>query len=117
MIDYNSVARTFGSWDDITRLDSHFALRFDAVAPGTFRVTETNVPHKENVSYLGDGTNETQWVYNFALPLWALHAFHIGDAATRSRRAQSLATPSDRVAFFNHFASHDGSGLVPRVVY
>ena len=85
----------------------------DEVSPGTLLVTETNVPHAENVSYFGDGTNEAQWVYNFALPPLVLCAFHTGDATTLSRWAQSLTTPSDRTTFFNFLASHDGIGLNP----
>ena len=29
-------------------------------------VTETNVPHRENISYFGDGYDEAQMVYNHA---------------------------------------------------
>src|SRR5690606_27187089 len=39
----------------------------DAVAPGVLLVTETNVPHRDNISYFGDGTNEAQMVYQFPL--------------------------------------------------
>src|SRR4029079_8365664 len=39
----------------------------DAVAPGARLLTETNVPHAENVSYFGDGTDEANLVYQFAL--------------------------------------------------
>jgi sucrose phosphorylase len=35
-----------------------------AVAPHVWLLTETNVPHKENVSYFGDG-DEAQMVYQF----------------------------------------------------
>ncbi|OQY08990.1 MAG: sugar phosphorylase [Marinitoga sp. 4572_148] len=38
-------------------------------------ITETNVPHKENISYFGDGYNEAQMVYNFSLPPLVLHSF------------------------------------------
>lgn len=85
----------------------------DEAAPWVLLVTETNVPHEENVSYFGDGVNEAQWVYNFALPPLVLHAFQTGDATTLSRWAQSLRTPSDRTTFFNFLASHDGIGLNP----
>jgi hypothetical protein len=50
------------------------------VAPHVHLITETNVPHVDNISYFGDGTNEAQLVYNFALPPLTLHAFHTGDA-------------------------------------
>ena len=52
----------------------------DEVAPHVLLVTETNVPHADNVSYFGDGTNEAQLVYNFALPPLVLHSFAAGNA-------------------------------------
>lgn len=85
----------------------------DVVAPGVVLITETNVPHQENVSYFGDGRNEAQMVYNFSLPPLALHAIHTGNAETLSQWAKTLALPSDEATFFNFLASHDGIGLTP----
>ena len=85
----------------------------DEVAPHVLLITETNVPHADNLSYFGDGTNEAQLVYNFALPPLVLHSFATGNAEKLTRWAQSLALPSDRVTFFNFLASHDGIGLNP----
>jgi sucrose phosphorylase len=85
----------------------------DEIAPHILLITETNVPHTDNISYFGDGTNEAQLVYNFALPPLVMHALLRGDATYLTRWAQSLALPSDRVAFFNFLASHDGIGLNP----
>ena len=45
----------------------------DEVAPHVMLITETNVPHADNVSYFGDGYDEAQMVYNFALPPLVLH--------------------------------------------
>jgi hypothetical protein len=83
------------------------------VAPHVLLITETNVPHADNVSYFGDGTNEAQLVYNFALPPLVLHVLQTGNAERLTRWAQSLALPSDGVTFFNFLASHDGIGLNP----
>jgi sucrose phosphorylase len=85
----------------------------DEVAPHVMLITETNVPHADNISYFGDGTNEAQMVYNFSLPPLVLHAFQTGSAETLSRWAEKLILPSDRVTFFNFLASHDGIGLNP----
>ncbi len=85
----------------------------DDVAPHVHLITETNVPHKENISYFGDGKNEAQLVYNFALPPLVLHTFRTGDASALSGWASSLKLPSDRTTFFNFLASHDGVGLNP----
>jgi sucrose phosphorylase len=85
----------------------------DEVAPHVQLITETNVPHEDNLSYFGDGTDEAQLVYNFALPPLLLHTFHTGNARALSNWAKGLALPSDRVTFFNFLASHDGIGLNP----
>ena len=85
----------------------------DEVAPHVMLITETNVPHRDNVSYFGDGTNEAQLVYNFSLPPLTLHSLQTGDATALTRWAQSLALPSERVTWFNFLASHDGIGVNP----
>jgi glucosylglycerate phosphorylase len=83
------------------------------VAPQVQLITETNVPHAGNVSYFGDGTNEAQLIYNFALPPLILHSFHTGDARALSNWAKTLILPSNKTTFFNFLASHDGIGLNP----
>lgn len=85
----------------------------DVMAPSVMLITETNVPHADNVSYFGDGTNEAQLVYNFALPPLLAHALLRGDATHLARWARTLELPSDQVTFFNFTASHDGIGLNP----
>jgi sucrose phosphorylase len=85
----------------------------DAVAPHVALITETNVAHTENLSYFGDGTNEAQLVYNFALPPLVLHTFLTGDAGRLAGWVAGLSLPSQRVTFFNFLASHDGIGLNP----
>lgn len=85
----------------------------DAVAPEVLLITETNVPHADNISYFGDGTNEAQLVYQFPLAPLVLHAFATGDATRLSGWARDLAPPSASTAFFNFLASHDGIGVVP----
>ncbi len=85
----------------------------DEVFPQGLIISETNVPHADNLSYFGDGANEAQLVYNFALPPLVLHTLHTGNARALTRWASSLALPSTTVAFFNFLASHDGIGLNP----
>jgi len=82
------------------------------VAPHAALITETNVPHGENVSYFGDGTDEAQMVYNFALPPLVLYTFYRNDASTLTAWAQSLDYPSQTTTFFNILDSHDGIGLM-----
>ena len=85
----------------------------DAVAPWVYLITETNVPHEENLSYLGDGSDEAHLIYQFALPPLVLHTLHTGDASRLTAWASDLYLPSDQVTFFNFLASHDGIGLRP----
>jgi len=97
---------------------THHVIQFlraalNEVAPHVHFITETNVPHADNISYFGDGTNEAQLVYNFALPPLTLHTFHTSDARVLSNWAKTLTLPSDRTTYFNFLASHDGIGLNP----
>ncbi len=85
----------------------------EEAAPGVMLITETNVPHMDNISYFGDGTNEAHLVYNFALPPLVLHSLATGNAEKLTHWAQSLVLPSDSVTFFNFLASHDGIGVNP----
>lgn len=85
----------------------------DQVAPGVMLITETNVPHLDNISYFGNGGNEAQLVYNFALPPLTLHALLTGNAQPLTAWASTLSLPSPTVTFFNFLASHDGIGLNP----
>ncbi len=95
---------------DMVRL---FRTILDHVAPEVIIITETNVPHQENVSYFGNGSDEAQLVYNFSLPPLLLHAFAAGDGKVLRQWAQTLSTPSEHTTFFNFTASHDGIGVRP----
>ncbi|VFS43573.1 sucrose phosphorylase [Enterobacter cancerogenus] len=95
------------------RLIQLFRAIADDVAPGTVIITETNVPHKDNISYFGNGENEAQMVYQFSLPPLVLHAVHRQDVRALCQWAASLNLPSMRTTWFNFLASHDGIGLNP----
>lgn len=84
----------------------------DTVAPGVAIITETNVPHKLNVSYFGNGYDEAHMVYNFALPPLVLHTFYREDATALSKWAKELRSPSKVATFFNMLDTHDGIGLM-----
>jgi sucrose phosphorylase len=97
---------------------THWVIKFlraalNEIAPHVHLITETNVPHIDNISYFGDGSDEAQLVYNFALPPLTLHTFHTGDARVLSGWAKNLTLPSNKTTFFNFLASHDGIGLNP----
>ncbi|MCX7802915.1 MAG: alpha-amylase family glycosyl hydrolase, partial [Meiothermus ruber] len=88
-------------------------LVLDIKAPQVVLVTETNVPHQDNIAYFGNGHDEAQMVYQFPLPPLVLHTFRTGDASKLAAWAASLKPPSERTTFFNFLASHDGLGVVP----
>lgn len=94
------------------RIVKLFRAIFDAVSPGTFLITETNVPHADNISYFGQG-DEAHLVYQFPLPPLVLHTFLHEDATPLTAWAAALAPPPQGAAFFNFLASHDGIGLNP----
>ncbi|MFW6212279.1 MAG: alpha-amylase family glycosyl hydrolase [Spirochaetota bacterium] len=85
----------------------------DELAPWVVIITETNVPHEQNLSYFGSGHDEAHMVYNFSLPPLTLDAFLRGDASRLTAWAQTLETGSPQTTFFNFLASHDGVGLLP----
>lgn len=84
----------------------------DAVAPDVVLVTETNVPHAENISYFGTG-DEAHMVYQFALPPLLLHALQRGRADILAAWAASLEPTPPGCTFLNFTASHDGIGVRP----
>ena len=90
-----------------------FRAVLEEAAPWVVVLTETNVPHAENVAYFGGGRDEAQMVYNFALPPLVLHTVASGDATALRDWAATLRTPSDETWFLNFLASHDGIGVRP----
>ncbi len=83
-------------------------------SPGTLVVTETNVAHVENLSYLGDGEiAEADMVYQFALPPLVLHTLTTGDPAALVEWSPLAATPWPGTTTLSFLASHDGVGVRP----
>ena len=85
-------------------------------------LTETNVPHRDNISYFGGDLaidvpgkapdmEEAHMVYNFALPPLVLHAAVSGDARPLTDWAASLPALLAGSYFLNFLASHDGVGV------
>ena len=96
---------------------THEVIKFfrdflEVVAPETILLTETNVPHEENVSYFGKG-DEAHLVYQFALPPILLHGLLEGTANHLTAWASDLESPPKGCAFLNFTASHDGIGVRP----
>ena len=83
-----------------------------ATCPGAILLTETNVPHEENISYFGDG-DEAQMVYQFSLPPLLLHAIHSANTQYLYDWLKHLSPPPEGCTYFNFTASHDGIGVRP----
>jgi glucosylglycerate phosphorylase len=97
----------------------------DLLAPGVILITETNVPHEENISYFGDplpvadgdtqpaAGDQAHMVYQFPLAPLVLHTFYSEDASILTRWAADLELPYSNTTYFNFIASHDGIGIRP----
>jgi sucrose phosphorylase len=79
-------------------------------APWVRLITETNVPHQDGLSYLGDG-DEADMIYAFALPPLVIYALTSGDAQPLADWVDSLAALPAETTLVNFVASHDGIGL------
>jgi len=90
-----------------------FRAILDIVAPDVMIITETNVPHDENISYFGQGRDEAQMVYNFTLPPLLFYSFVNENCEVLSDWAAGLRLESPDNTFFNFTASHDGIGVRP----
>ena len=86
---------------------------YDAAAEHVLLLTETNVPHHENVSYFGDAGDEAQMIYNFSLPPMILFSLVTGDASKLTDWAKQIEKVSDRTTYLNITATHDGIGMRP----
>ncbi len=85
----------------------------EEIDPGVVLITETNVPHDENLSYLGTPERpEADAVYQFTLAPLVLHALHTGDAGPLRRWAAGSEMPP-ATTVLNFLASHDGVGVRP----
>ncbi|MCC5803878.1 sugar phosphorylase [Rossellomorea vietnamensis] len=85
----------------------------DFFKPNTQIITETNVPHQENISYFGDGTDEANMVYQFSLPPLVLFSLTTHNGKKLTEWAKTIDAVSDTATYFNFLASHDGIGMRP----
>lgn len=87
----------------------------DQTVPHTLLISETNVPHQENISYFGQNNNEASLVYQFPLPPLVLYTFIHHHSHRLISWIKSLdETPlHPKNTYFNFLASHDGIGVRP----
>ncbi|HLA84489.1 MAG TPA: sugar phosphorylase [Thermoguttaceae bacterium] len=84
----------------------------DVLAPGAILLTETNVPHEENVSYFGRG-DEAQMVYQFSLAPLLLEALLTGNPSLLAQWLAGQEPTPPGTTTLNFTASHDGIGVRP----
>ena len=75
-------------------------------------ITETNLPEKENLSYLGKN-DEANWIYNFSLPPLLIHAFLFENSSYLNKWSKNLPKTKNGNCYLNFIASHDGIGIRP----
>ena len=75
-------------------------------------LTETNVPHAENVSYFGQH-DEAHMVYQFSLAPLLVMSYLFNDGRHLHSWAAALEPAPQGCAYLNFIASHDGIGLRP----
>jgi len=91
-------------------------LVFNEVKPNLILITETNVPHNENITYFGKlnktngKTDEAQMVYQFPLAPLVLYTFQAENTEKLISWLNKIDAPG---IFFNFLASHDGIGVLP----
>ena len=84
----------------------------DELQTQTILLTETNVPHQENISYFGS-QDEAHLIYQFSLAPLLLYSYLFNNGQYLGLWAQRLGEPPFGCNFVNFIASHDGIGLRP----
>ncbi|WP_166264442.1 alpha-amylase family glycosyl hydrolase [Marinobacter caseinilyticus] len=80
--------------------------------PDAVIITETNVPNRENLTYLGNA-NEAHVIYNFSLPPLLINTLVTGSCRHLKTWLMSMPPAQMGTTYLNFIASHDGVGLRP----
>lgn len=88
-------------------------ILLDYFKENTQIITETNVPHIENISYFGNGFDEAHMVYQFSLPPLVLYTLTTHNSTKLADWAKSIDVVSKKATYFNFLSSHDGIGMRP----
>lgn len=84
---------------------------FDELPANFILVTESNVPHHENITYWGNANNEAHLIYNFSLSPLLIYSLEKSNSMVLSEWAEKVFKDSSRCGFLNFTATHDGIGL------
>ena len=87
-------------------------IKLSALLSEGVLITETNVPQKENLSYL-ESKDEAHMAYNFPLPPLLLEAVVTSRADILNTWIYNWPVLPENTTLFNFTASHDGVGLRP----
>lgn len=90
-----------------------YRMILEEYAPGTFFITETNVPHEDNISYFGNGHDEAHLIYQFPLPPLTMFSILTENTEKLTKWADELGEPVQGTSYFNFLSSHDGIGVRP----
>ncbi|MEA3463905.1 MAG: alpha-amylase family glycosyl hydrolase [Patescibacteria group bacterium] len=86
---------------------------FNEAAPHVWVITETVLPHKENTSYFGNGSNEAHLVYHFQLETLLLHTMLSGNSSLASNWLRKIKYAGEQTSYLNLSVSHDGIHAIP----
>ena len=87
---------------------------FRECEPRAWAIAETVLPHEKNIEYLGNGRNESHFVYNFALETLLLHTFLQQDTTVANNFLDQIANDfSNETSILNLSVSHDGVHVIP----
>jgi sucrose phosphorylase len=74
-------------------------------------ITESNVPHEENITYWGDYNDEAHVIYNFSLAPLILHAITLETSKNIGDWGARVFNLPNSVTYLNFTSTHDGVGL------
>src|SRR5690625_6067147 len=93
--------------DETHEIIKLFRTLTDYYRPDVNLITETNVPHQENISYFGEG-DEAHMVYQVSLRPEVLHGILSECTTDLTRWVASRDQLTDNCTKFNIVAHHDG---------
>ena len=96
--------------DEVHHIVRLLRIFLDYLHPSSVVITETNVPEKENISYLRTG-DEAHMAYNFPLPPLLLESLLSEKADLINSWLNSWPKLPKKTSLLNFTASHDGIGL------
>ena len=76
------------------------------------KITETNIPSHENLTYFGNN-NEAHCIYNFSLAPLLIHAVVSGNSFYLKKWSRGMPPAQENNSYLNFLSTHDGIGMRP----